>query len=125
MTTDAAPLLTQWFEFMDSKDPDRILDLISDDFRFSIVFSTGEDSAADFSGGRPEMEGYLEQREKGTRIHVLLSASVDGDDEMVLGEVRRGNDFEASFFCVARLDEGRVRRMLIGRSPGVVFTDVW
>lgn len=120
----AAPILTQWFEIMDSDTPERILDLISEDFRFSIVFSTGPDTASDFSGGRDAMEGYLRQREKGTRVHLLLSGSVVGRDQMVLGEVRRGPEWEASFFAVARLDAtGGVNRMLIGRSPGVAFTE--
>jgi len=118
----AAPVLTRWFRIMDSAEPERILDLITDDFRFSVVFSTGPDAAMDFSGARRELEGYLDQREKGVRTHLVLSAATTGDDELVLGEVHRGDRFEATFVASARLDPaGRVRRMMIGRSPGVAF----
>jgi hypothetical protein len=118
----AAPLLTRWFKIMDSDHPEEILDLIADDFGFSVVFSTGPGGAADFSGARRELEGYLEQRERGVRTHVVLSAATVGDDELVVGEVRRGNELEATFVAAARLDSaGRVRRLMIGRSPGVNF----
>lgn len=118
-----ASFLTTWFAILDSEDADRILDLISDDFSFSILFSTGGDGATDFHGGRAEMEGYLAQREVGVRTHHLLSASTVGQDELFLGEVRRHGELEATFVASARLtDAGRVRRLLIGRSPSVLFT---
>ncbi|MEV4037466.1 nuclear transport factor 2 family protein [Streptomyces umbrinus] len=118
-----ASFLTTWFAILDSEDADRILDLISDDFSFSILFSTGGDGATDFHGGRTEMEGYLAQREVGVRTHHLLSASTVGQDELFLGEVRRHGELEATFVASARLTgTGRVRRLLIGRSPSVLFT---
>ncbi|WP_234048084.1 nuclear transport factor 2 family protein [Streptomyces liliifuscus] len=118
-----ASFLTTWFAILDSEDADRILDLISDDFSFSILFSTGGDGATDFHGGRAEMEGYLAQREVGVRTHHLLSASTVGRDELFLGEVRRHGEPEATFVASARLtDTGRVRRLLIGRSPSVLFS---
>lgn len=123
MTTHTASFLSNWFAILDSDDADRILDLISDDFSFSILFSTGGDGATDFHGGRPEMEGYLAQRAVGVRTHHQLSASTVGRDELFLGEVRRSGVPEATFVASARLDEaGRVRRLLIGRSPAVLFT---
>ena len=123
MTTHTASFLSNWFAILDSDDADRILDLISDDFSFSILFSTGGDGATDFHGGRPEMEGYLAQRAVGVRTHHQLTASTVGQDELFLGEVRRSGVPEATFVASARLDgEGRVRRLLIGRSPAVLFT---
>ncbi len=122
MSDAAAPLLTRWFKIMDSDRPEEILDLIAGDFGFSVVFSTGPGGAADFSGARRELAGYLEQRERGVRTHVVLSSATAGDDELVLGQVHRGNDVEATFVAAARLDgAGRVRRLIIGRSPGVNF----
>jgi hypothetical protein len=119
----SAPFLSAWFALLDSDDASRILDLISDDFSFSILFSTGGDGARDFHGGRAEMEGYLAQREQGVRTHHLLAAGVDGLDELFLGEVRRAGVPEAGFVASARLDEsGKVRRLLIGRSPAVLFS---
>jgi hypothetical protein len=121
--TSAAPFLTTWFGILDGDDADRILDLISDDFSFSILFSTGGAAGTDFHGGRAEMEGYLAQREVGVRTHHLLTASTVGRDELYLGEVRRSGVPEATFVASARLDDGgRVRRLLIGRSPAVLFT---
>lgn len=123
MTTHTASFLSNWFAILDSDDADRILDLISDDFSFSILFSTGGDGATDFHGGRPEMEGYLAQRAVGVRTHHQLGASTVGQDELFLGEVRRSGVPEATFVASARLDDaGRVRRLLIGRSPAVLFT---
>jgi hypothetical protein len=119
-------LLARWFEIMDGSHPEDVLDLIADDFQFSVVFSTGDaTTSGDFSGGRAAMQGYLQQREKGTRVHRLLSASTVGDTELVLGEVVRVDTgrFEASFLASVQLDDaGRVRRMLMGRSPGVAFS---
>ena len=118
-----APFLTAWFDILDGDEPFRILDLVSDDFTLSIVFSTGEDNATDFAGGRAALAGYLEQREKGTRTHHLLSAATVGRDELFLGEVRRGGLHEANFVAAGRLNgEGRLERLLIGRSARMHFT---
>jgi len=121
--TTTAPLLARWFEIMDGAAPDDILGLLADDFQFSVVFSTGDSlTARDFSGGRAAMENYLAQREKGTRVHRLLSSSSVGHTEFALGDVIRLGQWEASFVASARLDgAGKVHRLIIGRSPGVAF----
>jgi hypothetical protein len=122
MPEKQAPFLTAWFEIMDSDDPSRILDLISDDFQFSILFSTGDDAATDFSGGRAALEQYLEQREKAALTHHLVAASSCGSDELFLGEVRRGGVPLASFVAAGRIGpSGRLERFLVGRSPRVHF----
>lgn len=114
--------LANWFEAMDSDAPEQVLEMLAEDFQISIVFATGDARASDFSGGREALEGYLAQREKGTRVHRLLTTSTAGDTEFALGEVIRLGEWEASFVASARLDgAGRVRRMIIGRSPGVAF----
>lgn len=116
----SAPLLTRWFATIDSDEPERILDLVGPAFAFSIVFSTGEGGATDFAGGREAMEGYLAQREKGVLTHHVLSAATVGSDELVLGQTRRGAEFESTFVAAARLDaQGRVASLMIGRSPAV------
>ena len=117
-----APFLTAWFEILDSDQPSRILDLISADFSFSILFSTGGDAATDFHGGRDAMVHYLEQRERGTRTHHALATASIGEDEFYLGEVRRGGEPEASYVATGRLNaSGRLCRLLIGRSSEVRF----
>ncbi|MCX2729134.1 nuclear transport factor 2 family protein [Saccharopolyspora sp. NFXS83] len=117
-STAGAPTLTRWFALIDSDHPEGILDLIAPDFRFSIVFGTGAGQATDFAGRREALEGYLRQREKGVLTHHVVSASVDGHDELVLGETRRGEVFESTFVAAARLGTGgAVRNLMIGRSP--------
>ena len=59
----ATPLLQAWFEIMDSTTPERVLDMITDDFRLSILFSTG-DKAAEFEGDRAGPRGLPRNREK-------------------------------------------------------------
>lgn len=128
MRTTTAPLLARWFDLMDGDTPEGVLDLVADDFQISIVFSTGDDATArDFSGGRAALEGYLTQREKGTRVHRLLSVGTApgpgaGEVEFALGEVIRLGEWEATFLASAQLDAGgRVRRMMMGRSPGLAL----
>ncbi|MGX1673638.1 hypothetical protein [Streptomyces sp. NPDC055400] len=121
-TAAPAPFLTAWFEILDSDEPDRILDLISDDFSLSILFSTGDGNATDFAGDRAALVGYLQQRERGTRTHHRLSATTLGQDELFLGEVRRGEVPEASFVAAGRVNaDGRLERLLIGRSSQIRF----
>lgn len=119
----ATPLLHAWFEIMDSTTPERVLDMITDDFRLSILFSTG-DKAAEFEGDRAGLEVYLAQREVSVLTHHLLQGAVVDDTELVLGETRRDGAFEASFNASAQLSEDseKVRRLLICRSPWVRFT---
>jgi len=119
----ATPLLHAWFEIMDSTTPERVLDLITDDFRLSILFSTG-DQAAEFEGDRAGLEVYLAQREVSVLTHHVLQGALVDDTELVLGETRRDGAFEASFNASAQLAEGNtlVRRLLICRSPWVRFT---
>ncbi len=122
MAESAAPFLSAWFEIMDSDTPERILDLITEDFTFSILFSTGGDTATDFAGGRPAMEHYLAQRQRGVLTHHPVAASAAGREELYLGEVRQGGVPVASFVAAAQLaGSGRVRRLLIGRSTAVLF----
>lgn len=120
----ATPLLHAWFEVMDSAAPERVLDMITDDFRLSILFSKG-DEAAEFEGDRAGLEIYLGQREVSTLTHHILQGSHVDDTELVLGETRRDGAFEASFNASAQLTEDgqNVRRLLICRTPRVRFTD--
>lgn len=119
----ATPLLRAWFEIMDSTTPERVLDMITDDFRLSILFSTG-DKAAEFEGDRAGLEVYLAQREVSVLTHHILQGAVVDGTELVLGETRRDGAFEASFNASAQLAEDTrlVRRLLICRSPSVRFT---
>ena len=118
---DSTPLLRDWFGILDGDEPDRVLDLITDDFAISILFAT-TDGSAEFHGDRDALVGYLAQREKSTLVHHILRASRVGDTELVLGQTTRQGDFEASFNASAQLTaDSKVRRLLICRTPRVHF----
>src|SRR5215210_4274451 len=87
-TMPATPLLQAWFEIMDSTTPERVLDRITEDFRLSILFSTGH-KAAEFEGDRAGLEVYLAQREVSVLTHHILQGAVVDHTELVLGETRR------------------------------------
>jgi len=117
------PFLERWFEIMDSDEPERVLDLITEDFVMSVQFSQGEGQSAEFVGDRAGLEAYLEQREKSVLVHHVTRGARVGDVELVLGRTTRDGDFEASFNATALLDDAsdRCRRLLIGRTPEVEF----
>ncbi|WP_072803221.1 hypothetical protein [Rhodococcoides yunnanense] len=118
----ATPTLARWFEYMDSDDPDRVLTMITTDFRMSVQFSKGHGAAAEFVGDRDGLVVYLAQREKSTLVHHIDSGASDGNLELVLGRTTRDDAFEASFNATAQLgDEGKVRRLLIARTPEINF----
>ncbi len=97
--------------------------MISEDFSFSILFSTGGDGATDFHGGRPELEGYLDQREVGVRTHHVLAASTVGGDEAVprrgTAPRRAGGELRGRRGSTARAGCGGRHRAC---SPAVLFT---
>ena len=117
------PFLQAWFEIMDSDQPERVLDLITDDFEMSIQFSKGGGESAEFLGDRAGLEAYLEQREKSVLVHHLTHGARVDDVELVLGRTTRDGAFEASFNASAMLDTStnRCRRLLIGRTPKLQF----
>ena len=118
----ATPVLAQWFAYMDSDDPDRVLTMISDDFVMSVQFSKGAGRSAEFVGDREGLVGYLAQREKSTLVHHIDAGAAVGEYELVLGRTTRDEGFEASFNATAQLDDnGKVRRLLIARTPEVSF----
>jgi hypothetical protein len=124
-TTSATPFLERWFAIMDSDEPERVLDLITHDFRMSVQFSTGDGQSAEFVGDREGLVGYLGQREKSVLVHHVTRGARAGEVELVLGRTTRHGAFEASFNASALLDTAseRCRRLLICRTPEVEFPD--
>lgn len=119
----ATPLLDAWFAAMDSDQPDDVLDMITDDFEMSVLFSKGAGESAEFFGDREGLVGYLAQREKSTLVHhLLMSASADGA-ELGVGKTTRDGEFEASFNVSALVDPetSKCRRLLICRTPAIQF----
>ena len=121
----STPFLEAWFEIMDSDEPERVLDRITDDFVMSIQFSKGEGQSAEFVGDRAGLVAYLEQREKSVLVHEITRGSRVDDVELVLGRTTRDGVFEASFNASALLDPAtdRCRRLLIGRTPQIEFPE--
>ncbi|MFI1460241.1 hypothetical protein [Nocardia carnea] len=120
--TTAVSVLTRWFGYMDSDDPDRVLGMIADDFTMSVQFSKGGGQSAEFVGDRAGLVAYLAQREKSTLIHHIDIGTVAGEYELVVGRTTRDGAFEASFNATAQLDAtGAVRRLLIARTPEIAF----
>src|SRR4051812_45360140 len=109
------------YEVIDSSDPERCRELLAEDLRFSIVFSTGE-AAADFAGGRAAFDAYLAQRGAPAWTHHVLRGSAPGAVELVLGEPRREGSPVATFVAAARVNgDGLIDRYVVGRSPAVLF----
>ncbi|KAA1397662.1 hypothetical protein [Aeromicrobium ginsengisoli] len=119
----ATPFLDDWFTFMDSEEPERVLDLITDDFEMSIQFSTGSGQASEFLGDRAGLIAYLEQREVSVLVHHLTHSARVDDVEIALGKTTRDGVFEAAFNVSAELDPAvnKVRRLLIARTPEIEF----
>jgi hypothetical protein len=112
----------RYFAQLDGPEPERAVDMLAEDFRFSILFSQGPGEASDFSGGHAEFKEYMDQRAAGTFTHHVTAESSTGDVEFALGETRRGGEVLATFVVAARLDEnGRMCRYITGRSPCVAF----
>ena len=120
--TSPTPTLERWFEIMDSTDPERVLDMITDDFAMSVQFSRGGGKSTEFVGARAGLIAYLEQREKSTLVHHIMAGATVDDTELVLGKTTRDGVFEASFNATAQLtDNGLARRLLICRTPEIDF----
>ena len=119
----ATPFLERWFETMDSDAPERVLDLITDDFTMSVQFSKGDGQSAEFVGDHAGLVAYLEQRERSVLVHHVTHGSRVGDVELVLGRTTRDGSFEASFNASALLDPetDQCRRLLICRTPELQF----
>lgn len=115
------PVLERWFATMDSDTPERVLAMITGDFRMSVQFSQGQGRSAEFVGDRAGLVGYLEQREKSTLVHHVASGCTVDGVELVLGTTTRDGVFEASFNATAQVVDGAVRRLLICRTPEIDF----
>jgi hypothetical protein len=117
-----AGFLRRFYEIVDGPDAERVLEVLSEELRFSILFSTESGQARDFAGGRAEFDAYMAQRGAPAWTHHVVAESTDGRVELVLGETHQGGAVVATFVAAAVLDdEGRMARYIVGRSPAVVF----
>jgi hypothetical protein len=117
-----AGVLRRFYEVLDGPDPYRSIDMLADDLRFSILFSTESGEASDFAGGRAEFDEYMAQRGSPEWTHHVLLESAHDQAELVLGETRQDGAVVATFVAAIRLDaDGRISRYMVARSPAVAF----
>jgi hypothetical protein len=114
----------RYFRALDGPDPMSVLDMVSDDLRFALLFSTDASSAnRQFLGGRTELAAYLEQRGTPGWRHEIIGTAVDGDVELAWGETRYPDgSLAATFVGAGRLDaDGKLERYITGRTPAIRF----
>jgi hypothetical protein len=118
-----AGFLHRFYEAVDSADATaRCAAMLSEDLRFSVLFSTPEGDAQDFAGGRDEWDEYMRGRGTPAWTHHVLAESEDNGVEMAFGETRQDGAVVATWVAAVRLDEqGRLSRYIVGRSPAVAF----
>lgn len=114
----------RYFAAMDGPEPLSSLDLVADDVRFAIFWTTGaERRSSQFVGGRAELKDFLEAGDmQGWAHHVTRVAVVDGV-ELALGETRRDDGERiATFIAAAEFDDdGRMSRYMVARTPAIDF----
>jgi ketosteroid isomerase-like protein len=117
-------VLRRFYALIDGPDAAQYVQLLAEDLRFSILFSTGPDAATDFAGGRAEFDAYMAQRGTPAWTHHVVAESTDGPVETVLGQTRQDGRPVATFVAAVRIDaDGRIDRYIVGRSPAVMFDD--
>jgi hypothetical protein len=115
-------VLRRFYALIDGPEAHRYGELLAEDLRFSILFSTGSEAATDFAGGRAEFDGYMAQRGTPGWAHHVLTEATDGAIETAYGQTARDGRVVATFVAAARVDaDGRIDRYIVGRSPSVVF----
>lgn len=125
MTTDPAGFFARYFAALDGDEPLSALEMVADDSEFAILFATDEGrKAGHFLGGPDELRKFTLSGDMEGWAHHILAAARTADVELVLGETRTdAGEFLGSFVCVVELDdEGKMKRYLTGRSPGIRFS---
>jgi SnoaL-like protein len=114
----------RYFAALDGPDPASALELVSDNLRFAVLFSTDASGHnRQILGGRAELAAYIQRRGDPGRRHHILGEAVDGDTELAWGETRHPDgSLAATFVGAARLDsDGRLLRYIAGRTPAIRF----
>ena len=111
---------------IDGPDAASCVELLADDLRFSVVFSTGPGAAAGLRR-RPAGVRRLPRAARDAGLDASRAGGVGAprgrrDVELVLGETRQDGATVASFVAAVRLTpDGLIDRYIVGRSPAVLF----
>jgi hypothetical protein len=107
--------LPHYFRTLDET-PLEVFPLLAPDFRFSFLWSTG-DEAREFAGGLEEYEGYMRQREPDGQLHHIGFGTREGRREVVTGWTTKNREPLASFTFAVELDEqDRAKRLFAART---------
>jgi hypothetical protein len=87
---------------MDSRQPERTLDLLEPDFRFLIALPGKEI----IGKSKEDFAAYIAGRNPVDRAHEILRYSRDGDLETVYGVVTEGGRYTGSFLSAAVISPG-------------------
>lgn len=116
----------RYFAALDGEQPLSALEMVADDAEFAILWAPGtERRCGQFIGGREELTEFTEAGDTSGWGHLILASARVGDVELVLGETRTDEgEFIGTFVTAAELDsEGRMKRYIVGRSPGIRFSE--
>ena len=114
----------RYFAALDGDEPLTAMDMVDEDAEFAIVWAPDDErKASHFRGGLPDLTKFTEAGDTDGWGHRILASARIGDIELVLGETRTDDgEFIGTFVTAVELDaDGRMKRYLVGRSPGIRF----
>jgi hypothetical protein len=114
----------RYFAALDGEAPLTALEMVDEDAEFAILWAPDEGrDASHFLGGLPELTKFTEAGDTEGWGHRILASARIGDVELVLGETRTDDGaFIGTFVTAVELDDkGRMKRYIVGRSPGIQF----
>jgi len=120
---DTDSRLVEYYGRLDGNLPGEPLELLADDFEFSmdLIGEEVEGGHQHFSGGREQMRGYVDNRPPG-RSHHLARVSAAGGTEVALGVVREDGEFLALFLASIQTGaDGKIVRYLVSRHSALPF----
>lgn len=116
----AESFLRRWFDTLDGERPHDVLDMITPDYQFCVLFGS-DDGATEWIGDRTALEAYLAQREPDGQEHHIDVLEHDGDREIVFGHTTRHGEPLATYTAIAQLRDGRMRRLFSARTLRLHF----
>lgn len=114
----------RYFAALDGEDPISAMDMVAEDAEFAILWAPDEGrDSGHFRGGLAELTKFTEAGDTSGWGHRILASARIGDVELVLGETRTDDgEFIGTFVTAVELDpDGRMKRYIVGRSPGIRF----